>query len=264
MTGHIKKVEVCGQTQDYGVSLIKGEIPGESGFTKFGRTPSMPSGASIQDVWQGSGVYTGQPVTNVSEIVTISSSSGNDTAAGTGARTVRIYGLETDLSTEYTSEDIILNGAALVDSLNTYYRINRVIVLTAGSSGGNEGIISVAHKITTANIFAGVGVGFNQTEIAAWTVAAQRNAILKRVRVALSRSNGSAGSATVTIRQRDAGQVYRAIRAMEVTTESAVSYTYFSGDLLLPGTDIKVSVEDVSGSNSIVEAALEFVVYSTA
>lgn len=246
---------------DYGISLAKGDIPGAYSFTKFGRSELLNSGGS-GDVWLSGGIYTGQPVSLASEIVTVGSSSADDTPAGPGAWTVSVKGLKLPTSTVEDSEIVTMNGVSLVETTNAWWRLNRLKVLTAGASGNNLGTISAAHKITTVNKFAGVSPGFNQSQIAAWTVPAESNAILKRVRIGLARANGSNGSATVTIRVRDVSGVYRAIRAFELTTGAPVDYEAFAGDVLSAGADIKVSVEDVSDNSSIIESALEIYVYA--
>ena len=45
-----------------------------------------------------------------------------------------------------------------------------MVVMTAGSSEGNEGTIELRHSTTIANIFAKMPIGFNQTAIACYTV----------------------------------------------------------------------------------------------
>lgn len=69
------------------------------------------------------------------------SSSGNDTAAGTGARTIRVEGL--DNSYNVITEDVTLAGATPVALVNTYLAINKLKVLTAGSGLTNAGTIDV-------------------------------------------------------------------------------------------------------------------------
>lgn len=88
--------------------------------------------------------------------VNIASSSTADTAAGTGARTIRIEGLTTDY-VPFT-EDVTLNGTTNVNPTNDIFRINRAYVLTAGSGGTNAGTITIADGSGTfTTILAGEG-----------------------------------------------------------------------------------------------------------
>lgn len=243
---------------DFYQTAQEGRWSGYSVFTKFGRNPSTGTGA--EDIWNGGGDYTGQPAGAAPELVTVVSSSTDDASAGTGARTVSISGLKTSTSTAYESETITLNGTTPVDSVNSWYRVNRLRVLTAGSGGANAGTLTVAYKITTANVFAAIPIGYNQTQVAAWTVPAGSTAWLKRVRIAIARSGGQTGSAEITIRARTVGGVYRAIRVYEVTTSSPVQYEALGGEEFPAGTDIKVRAESTSNAGTIVEAALEMVI----
>ena len=79
--------------------------------------------------------------------IQISSTSANDTSAGTGARTVRVDGLLLDDNDDWisTSETFTLNGQTPVSSTGTtWYRINKMTLLTAGTSKKNEGEIYVS------------------------------------------------------------------------------------------------------------------------
>ncbi len=205
------------------------------------------------------GVYTGQPLGDP-ETVEVFSDNANDTAAGTGARTVRITGLKSTSSTSEESEDLTLNGTSAVTSVNTWYRIYRIRVLTAGSGGENAGILTARHTTTTANVFASMPVGFNQSVIAAFSVPSGCTLLIKRVRVSIARASGAAGSATVSLRVRPPGGVFNAIRVFEIQTGGQVEFSLVGGDVVESGSDIKFRVEDVSDNNTIVEAAFEYVI----
>lgn len=171
---------------------------------KFGRNPDIDSGP--EDVWENGDDYTGQPDSFTPETVDVFSSSADDAAAGTGARTIRIYGLKSSTSTEYETEDITLNGVTAVTSTNTWWRVN------------NAGTITVRSTTTTANVFSVMAAGYNQSQIAAYTVPAGHSILLKRFRIGITRANGSAGSCTATLRARESGGVYRSVKAFDIQT----------------------------------------------
>lgn len=241
------------------VDLALGRIGGKDVGIKFGRNPGISTTTDPADVWNGNGNYTGQPVGFTPETVHVFSASANDTSAGTGARTIRITGLKTSTSTEYETEDLTLNGTTAVTSANTWWRVNRAEILTAGSGGENAGEVTVRPTTTTANVFVVMPAGYNRSQIGAFTVPAGHNMILKRLRVAITRANGSAGSATVTLRVREPGGVYQARRAFEIQTGAPTEFTNVAGDVFPAGSDIKVRVEQVSDNNTIVDTALEYI-----
>lgn len=72
----------------------------------------------------------------------VASSSADDTSAGTGARTIRIYGLDSDYA--WQTADATMNGQTAVTVATTFLHVYGAEVLTAGTGGKNAGIISVA------------------------------------------------------------------------------------------------------------------------
>lgn len=103
------------------------------------------------------------------------SDSSDDTSAGVGARSLRIFGLDTNFLE--IEEDIDLDGTNTVTTTKNFLRVHRALVLSAGSSQRNQGIITVTFTSTsaeTARIEAGVGISMNSH----YTVPANRNLLL--------------------------------------------------------------------------------------
>jgi len=94
----------------------------------------------------------------------IASANANDAAAGTGARTVRIYWMNAAGSSVGT-EDVTLNGTTGVNLVTTTKCfIEKIEVLTAGSGGVAAGIISLytgANK--TGTVVGTIAAGDNNT-----------------------------------------------------------------------------------------------------
>src|SRR5210317_2657610 len=116
---------------------------------KFGQNAVV--GNSMETIWQQGGLYSYPPSASTT---TVSSSNANDTSAGTGARTVQIVGLDGDYNE--ISETIILNGQTAVTTTNSFLRVNRGVVLTAGSGGVNAGIIYVGTGTVTLGVPANI------------------------------------------------------------------------------------------------------------
>lgn len=175
------------------------------------------------------------------------------TAAGTGARTVRLIGLDdTGLEQE---EDIILAGIVPVSSVNLFSRVFSMRVLTAGSTGENQGTLTVSHAVTTANVFIELGAGINRSTVAAYTIPSNKKGILMNYLVSITRTNGSAGSAIASLRVRPSGGVYEAIRYEQITTQAPFQPDLGGGIELAPNTDIKVRIESVSDNTTSASAS---------
>lgn len=179
----------------------------------------------------------------------------------TGAAVVKLQQL---LNADYeaqTSKYVVLNGTTGVTVTGDYMRCSRAQVVLAGSSGDNEGTITVRQATTTANVFAVMPTDFNQTQIGCYTVPAGKLFLLRRIRVSITRANGSAGSATVLLMARRRGEVFRAIRAFELQTGAATEFTQLGADKLPPGTDIKFTIHQVSDNNTIADGAFEYTLF---
>lgn len=244
---------------DFGTEVALGNVTGVTSEVVFGRNPAITTGSAPEDIWLNGGTYTGQPLSTVPETIEVFSSSSLDDVGSTGADTVRIWGLKTNLSTEYESEKIALNGISAVKSTNTWWRVNRMEVVSAGSTGANQGTITARHSITTSNVFIGLASTLNKSAVAAYTVPAQSTALLKRIRIAMVRTNGSPGSSNITLRYRPLGGVYLS-KSFELQDGGGISYNNFTGELFQPGTDIKFTVEEVSDNTVVAEAAMEILI----
>jgi len=94
----------------------------------------------------------------------IASASANDTSAGTGARTVRIFWVNSTGTTNGT-EDVTLNGTTGVNLVTTTIcHIEKIEVLTAGSGLVNAGIISLYTGVNkTGTVVGSIAAGDNAT-----------------------------------------------------------------------------------------------------
>ena len=244
-------------TSSFLLDVASGKYPTYKAGTKFGSNSEVDTNSDPEDVWNGGGIYTGQPTTGIAQTVTIESSDSSDNSTGSGARTVRILGL--DIDGNNIEEVLTLNGTSLVTSSNQYWRLSRAIVLTAGSDGYNNGELIIKHSVATTNVFAVMPQFANQTAIAADTVPKGKTRIILSISSQIARANGSAGSANVRLLAREPGATFRAIRNAEVTT----AYPYLSkletGIVLEELTDIKWQVFSVSDQDTVCTAEFEYI-----
>lgn len=159
---------------DFYLAVAKGDFTNYSNISKFGRNPGVKS-AGYETIWDGSNLY---PWPTAAETLDVVSSDANDTSAGTGARTVEIEGLDSNWDVQ--TETVTMNGTTDVTTTNSFLRVYRARVVTAGSSGANEGTITFTNT-TSSNVIAQISVdtsGLGQTLMACYTVPAGKTAYL--------------------------------------------------------------------------------------
>ncbi len=184
----------------FGLMSAMGVIADIISFEKFGRNPTAGTG---DDIWANDGVWT--PAATAAKI-NVSSSSVNDTAAGTGARTIYIEGLNGDY--DITSETLSLNGTSAVETVNSYLNIHRGYVVTAGSGGALAGdITGVSQASGTPTLFKMLQTAA-QTNLAMYIVPRNYSLYVKNIGVAFQSTNVN-GTADITIRAKPFGGVYR-------------------------------------------------------
>jgi hypothetical protein len=155
-----------GKFEPWDLQVARGQISFHQSIFQFGQAPTV---TTAQSIWPGSGVYAFPAAATVMKI---SSGSANDTSAGTGARTIRITGLNS--SYNVISEIVSLSGQTAVDTTNTYLRINDFEVLTCGSNNTQVGIIYAGTGTVTsgvpATVYSLMPVGYNKQTQAIFTV----------------------------------------------------------------------------------------------
>jgi hypothetical protein len=140
-----------GAFEPFGLQVARNQIQGHQSFQIFGYNPDVDT--SEESVWPDGGVV---PHPTTASVLDIVSTSGNDDAAGTGARTVFIEGLDGDYN--IVSETVILDGTNNVSTVEEYLYINKFYVATAGSGGANAGEITAKLSSTLYDLIA---TGYN-------------------------------------------------------------------------------------------------------
>lgn len=166
----------AGSASDYFNDVRRGLVPGASAEVVIGNNESV--GTSVESVWEEGGIYV-FPAAAVQ--MTLSSDDADDTAAGTGARTVLLSYL--DGSYVEQTEIITLNGTTAVNTVATdILRIRSLIVVTAGSSLENEGTVYVGTGSITAgkpaNVFGLIEATENSSHMGFYTVPEGKNAFI--------------------------------------------------------------------------------------
>jgi hypothetical protein len=166
--GTVRSITQVGKYEPFELQVARGQITGHESVFQFGQAPTV---TTQQTLWVGSGVYA---FPSAATVMKVSSSSANDAAAGTGARTVNVVGL--DASYNEISETVTLNGQTAVNTVNSFLRINDFYVLTAGSGNTAAGTLYVGvGTVTTgvpATVYSQIQTAYNAQSQAVYTVPA--------------------------------------------------------------------------------------------
>ena len=191
--------------EPFELQVARRQITFHEAFCQFGINTNVAT--SNETVWIGSsGIYA---FPTAASVMKISSSSNDDDAAGTGARTVLINGLNANY--DPVAEIVALDGQTAVNTTNSYIRVNKMVVLTAGTGGTSVGSIYAG----TGNVNSGVpdvvvnqtGVLANETESSFYTVPAGYTAFINAW--TMSSGNTTADEWTrFTLRIRPFGGVF--------------------------------------------------------
>lgn len=170
-----------------------------NGLNKFGRANNCDSTVAT-DIWDRANTTDDDDIftpPTVARVHAITSSSVNDAAAGTGARTIRVWGLTSWTAAE-TSEDVTMNGTANVNTTNSYVIIHRMRVLTSGGTNINIGTIT-ATAATDGTVTAQIQAGFGQTLMAVYGIPSIRDLYITNWCASLNKGAGATVSVQMSL-----------------------------------------------------------------
>lgn len=149
------------------ISVAKGDVAGHSLVHKFGRNPSVAAGVE-EGILQIAG---GQFIFRTTPSTMRIAAGGNaaDTAAGAGARKVKIQGIDSTLS-EVTEEITTAGASASSATTKSFWRVHRAWVSDIGTYGGNNtGDIIIEDSGGVASHIM-IAAGEGQTQYAGFTI----------------------------------------------------------------------------------------------
>ncbi len=213
---------------------------------KFGNNVDVDQ--AEEDIWDGGGVWD-EPT--ASQVYTFTSTSGDDASPdGTGARTIEIFGLDSDGL--LASETLALTGTGEVTATNQYSMMHRLIVRTAGSGGENAGTIT-ANANTDGTVTAQITIGNNQTLMAIYKVSAIDNGCLIGFYVGMNRASPNNGLVDIFLKVKPPGEVWQVkqVNGLMSTGTTAFQHIYNPPKCFDPLTIIKMSAIGQTDSNDI-------------
>ena len=258
MSREVSSITRIGTSEPFELQVARGQVAYHESVYKFGNNAAVAN--VTETIWQQGGLYS---YLSAASVLKVSSSSANDTSAGTGARTVELFGLDGDYNE--INEVVTLNGQTAVNSTQSYLRINRMIVRSAGSGGSNAGIIYAGTGTVTtgvpANIYATInGDGTNQTLMALWTVPAGYTAYLMQYDVSNGTTSNTPAVCKMTLVARPFGEVFQSKDVKSLTTGMHIENTLIVPVKFTEKTDIEVRAVSSSASVTFdISAAFEII-----
>lgn len=198
---HNTKVGLDILNHDFLLAVAAGQVEKHIIINKYGANAAV--GTSFVPVCDGGTYQT--PMT--AESLEVVSDSAADGIAGTGARTVKIYGIGADWLDQ--TETIIINGTTAVPSTKTWLRVYRARVTGSGTYGSSAGA-SHSSTITVQGTGGGDvwaliveegGFGLSSTEIGVYSVPKNMTAYLLSIHLDVE---GSKVVDTLTFKRENA------------------------------------------------------------
>lgn len=177
-----------GAYEPFELQVSRGQIQGHRNVTVFGFNPDVDT--TQVSIWPLPSMIT-YPTAALQ--MTVSSTSANDTSAGTGARTIVVEGL--DANYNEVTETVTMSGQTPVTMTAPLLRVNYAYVATAGSGNSAAGDIYIGTGVVTAGVPATVyeiiKFDYNDTTTGSYTVPAGHTAYLSQGLFSSGQSGGS-------------------------------------------------------------------------
>lgn len=247
-------VRTVGGSLDYSISISSGNLDGVDYVEKFGMNIDVD--ANKETIWDVGGIY---EYLTVPDTVEINSTDPNDSATGSGARTIEVQGL--DAGYNLVSETITVGAGP---GSIPFIRVFRASVLTAGVSSQNEGTCTVIGA-NSGVLLAGIGVdgsgpnaaGRGQTFMAVYTIPEGKTGYLTQWTVGAGKQNTDAVAFLMT---RTPSPNNGSFNSRDVITVSATTYSKdYRIPLQIPArTDIEIRAYSTT-NNSLVSSSFNLI-----
>jgi len=235
----------AGKNEPFELQVARGQISWHRSIVVFGYNADVDT--AVETVWPHGGILT-FPAAALQ--LSVSSGSANDTANGTGARTVYLEGLNANHNV--ISETVTLNGQTAVTTTNSYLHINNCYVMTAGSGNSAAGTIYFGTGTVTAGVPATVydviQLDYNSRITGSYTVPAGYTAYVSQ---GLFSSGQVSGSNAVTGRLMTRGVNDIRLTAAIVTVNNGSADYAFEYPIVVPEkTTIEAQAVGAAANNS--------------
>jgi hypothetical protein len=185
-------VSVQGAYEPFDLQVARNQIAGHQVLSLFGYQAAVTT--TPIPVWENAAAYV-YP-TSATTMTVVSTSANDNTAAS-----ILINGLDANFNP--LSETIFLNGTTGVTTVNSYFRINSLIMVSPGTGfKTNQGTITVKQS---ANTLAQINTGIGKSQSTVYTVPNGYTFYLDLAEV--NTSNSYTGSTIITYRVQTVNNV---------------------------------------------------------
>ena len=172
-----------GAYEPFDLQVARNQIMGHSVLSLFGYQASVTT--TPIPVWENASTYT--YITAASTLSLVSTSASDDTSAK-----ILISGLDSNFNS--ISETLAMNGTGAVTTVNSYFRINSLVMVSPGTSQNtNIGTITLKQS---SNVIAQINAGVGKSQSTIYTVPAGYSFYLDLAEV--NTSNSYTGSTIIT------------------------------------------------------------------
>jgi len=229
--------------QDFKVAALMGLVQGVSGFVIAARAVDIQTIQPPLTIGAGNVLQLFAVAEESWEIV---SSSGNDAAVGTGARTVAVQYLDADYILHTVV--VVLNGITAVPIAADCFRHQLSTVLTAGSTTNNVGTLTLRVAGGGA-VRAIVAPTFGVSRQGSFTTPANNRAYIQSTQLIIGKSTGPGVVADIHADVRDPSGVVRT--GLDFTiSEPGINLTFPSGISIPEKTTLVYDVAAVSANDT--------------
>lgn len=250
---------------DWVYQMLSGSVLADGRVATLGYGTNIDTSLVPADVWAGSllGVLNGidhrlTPIPTAAVNMELLSASANDTAAGTGARTVTVgY-----LASGYVPKTVVLtmNGITPVAMPEAVLRINSMAVASAGTNprGANLGALSMRAAGGAGATYAYMRAGTGIAQSSMYTVPTGRTFDVLAILTSVHQVDTAARAATFSLAV--ANSAGRTIKGLYFGVTSASNYLHHANGApvtSVPATfDTWLTCENVSANNTGASGAL--------
>lgn len=246
MATTISSITRQGTFEPFGLQIARNQIQGHSDVLVFGYNPDLDT--TEESIWPNGGTV---PHPAAASVLKISSTSTDDTSAGTGARTVVISGLDGNFNT--VTETVILNGQTAVNTTNSYLYVNQFYVATLGSGTANAGDINAGTGTVTSGVpavlYDMIATGFNQRTTAHYCVPAGYTGYMVKGVITAGQATGST-SVTAFLKQHGSDDILR-VGAVTAINNGSVNYDFDPPYVIPEKNCVGASAIGAAANNSV-------------
>ncbi len=212
-------------SKDFLLDVARGKITGHTIILRNGLNADVDIAAE-EDVWAGGGDLSWQ--TSAQALEAISSSANDIASTGSGARTIKVWGLNSSYAD--VNQTVSMNGTTAVSLATNLIYVDRVEIVTTGSGEVNAGDIDIRLSGAGA-VQARMPTGFGQSWRASYFVPLSKTAYL--IGWTSSLYKAVSGSVELRLMLSEDGVGWRVVVLHELTQTGTGQTTRSEGDLMI-------------------------------